>query len=348
MNRKPATRRNRQIIRPSSSDGNRSSSDLSSLSPQASGSDVWDHEKRGSKKRKSDSGEAYSHCIECPEKDEKIRELTKSLENIRLGNEHKRQASELESMTAMYHDMKRKYEAEREAKENAILRLSKLTSSRLRDNNPNIADLSDEYRPTKLAEIYSEMYDNEWTDAYEGLDGIELSEEDIIRFLLELIMIVYKKCKTLAESQLQTLVKMIVAPFSSENINDVPEEIKDVIKGIKDYRKSHARETINVVQKHIEDSREVKYLDIDQVNIYFKACVKLCWLAVHQDPPLVLDVEQNSSSTFDSKRFQEYTKTGPYVGFVVWPALLLHENGSLLRKGVAQGAQSAGRLCELS
>lgn len=35
------------------------------------------------------------------------------------------------------------------------------------DNNPDIADLSDNYRPTKIAERYQELYDNQWTDAFE-------------------------------------------------------------------------------------------------------------------------------------------------------------------------------------
>ena len=38
---------------------------------------------------------------------------------------------------------------------------------KLTDNNPNIADLSDRNRPTKLAERYTELYDNQWTDAFE-------------------------------------------------------------------------------------------------------------------------------------------------------------------------------------
>ena len=46
-------------------------------------------------------------------------------------------------------------------------RLSKLMGQKLTDNNPNIADLSDMNRPTKLAERYVELYDNQWTDAFE-------------------------------------------------------------------------------------------------------------------------------------------------------------------------------------
>jgi len=50
-------------------------------------------------------------------------------------------------------------------------RLSKLMGQKLTDANPNIADLSDLNRPTKLAERYTELYDNQWTDAYDLIDN---------------------------------------------------------------------------------------------------------------------------------------------------------------------------------
>ena len=57
-------------------------------------------------------------------------------------------------------------------------RLSATASAKLTDNNPNIADLSDENRPTKLSEQFSELYDNEWTDAIETLTGTESNVEN--------------------------------------------------------------------------------------------------------------------------------------------------------------------------
>lgn len=40
---------------------------------------------------------------------------------------------------------------------------------------------------------------------------------------------------------------------------------------------------------------------------------------------------------FDNAMFRANTATGKYTDFIVWPALLLHTNGPLLLKGVAQG-----------
>ena len=50
-----------------------------------------------------------------------------------------------------------------------LYRLSELAGARLKDNNPAIADLSDQNRPSKMSERYSELYDNEWTDVMEAV-----------------------------------------------------------------------------------------------------------------------------------------------------------------------------------
>lgn len=61
-----------------------------------------------------------------------------------------------------------------------------MASAKLTDGNPNITDLSDIHnRPTKLAEQYSELYDNEWTDAYDVLNTKGMAEEKACRVLLE-------------------------------------------------------------------------------------------------------------------------------------------------------------------
>ena len=44
-------------------------------------------------------------------------------------------------------------------------RISEIAGARLKSNNPAIADLNDQNRPSKLAEKFSELYDSEWTDA---------------------------------------------------------------------------------------------------------------------------------------------------------------------------------------
>lgn len=71
------------------------------------------------------------------------------------------------------------------------LRLSKIAGSKLTSNNPDIADLNDDNRPTKLAEKFSQLYDDAWTDSMEELTGGELRLDDrgAIGFLLRIVMV---------------------------------------------------------------------------------------------------------------------------------------------------------------
>jgi hypothetical protein len=65
-----------------------------------------------------------------------------------------------------------------------------LASSRLRDNNLNITDLSDPNRPTRIAEKMAELYDNQWTDAFDALEQTDKNEKEIINTLLESLVVI--------------------------------------------------------------------------------------------------------------------------------------------------------------
>ena len=71
----------------------------------------------------------------------------------------------------------------------SYFRLSEVTGDKLRTDNPNVADLSDPNRPTKLGEMISELYDNEWTDTFEELQRNGRSERASIRILLETFLV---------------------------------------------------------------------------------------------------------------------------------------------------------------
>ena len=69
-------------------------------------------------------------------------------------------------------------------------RLSKVAGTKLTHENANITDLSDPDRPTKIAEKFSELYDNEWTDALEELNSLgETEERAALEFLLDIVMV---------------------------------------------------------------------------------------------------------------------------------------------------------------
>lgn len=73
----------------------------------------------------------------------------------------------------------------------------------------------------------------------------------------------------------------------------------------------------------------------NRMRTFVEKCVKFCWLSCIQDPPLVLLYCKNGDK-FDDKLFREYQRTGKLVDFMVWPALLLHDKGPVLARGVVE------------
>ena len=61
-----------------------------------------------------------------------------------------------------------------------------MAGDNIRHGNPNLADLSDPYRPTELGKMFSEIYDNEWSDAYEEVKG---AEKDRIKILHRIMLV---------------------------------------------------------------------------------------------------------------------------------------------------------------
>ena len=66
-----------------------------------------------------------------------------------------------------------------------------------------------------------------------------------------------------------------------------------------------------------------------------------------QDPPVVLMFSGKQGTSFDGQLFTTYTTEGRKVKFIVWPAILLYNDGPILRKGVAQGKKKKKRSAKL-
>ncbi|XP_052794314.1 uncharacterized protein LOC128227638 isoform X1 [Mya arenaria] len=227
------------------------------------------------------------------------------------------------------------------------LRLSKALGGRLNDGNPDIADLSDKNRPTKLGERYSELYDNQWTDAFDVFDKQGMSERDVIKLLLKILqfylMVInslclikdtYDFCQKKSLEQMQNIIQ---AMLIKDNMSG--KEVPSLrLKQYKDCRKEVGEESGKAVLE--EYLRTLKYSSAAskplQVQPYVKECVLLCWLMCLQDPPVVLDKPRGRGESFESEMYRAYTKNGKKIEFLVWPAMLLHKDGNVLCKGVAQ------------
>lgn len=73
---------------------------------------------------------------------------------------------------------------------------------------------------------------------------------------------------------------------------------------------------------------------------FVKSCLEICWLMSIQDPPLSFASDPKYMDILDTNKYKFYTKTGSFIDYVVWPPLMLHIEGPLLSKGIAQACSS--------
>jgi hypothetical protein len=85
-----------------------------------------------------------------------------------------------------------------------------------------------------------------------------------------------------------------------------------------------------------QDRGSLTQEEVDSCSQYIEKTVHLCWAMIIQDPPVCLYWDITPKETFNTTYFSHYTRSGKAYDYVVWPSMMLHENGPVLRKGVAQ------------
>nr|XP_022324775.1 myosin-6-like isoform X11 [Crassostrea virginica] len=258
-------------------------------------------------------------------------------------------------------------------KERLLTRLSEVAGAKPTAGYSNITDLSDSNRPTKIAEQFSELYDDLWTDVFEKLcQNSKMSNKDAIRTLLQYVEKSYARCKEISTERYRNIVAELTlwrlampdtetsqkkwdntprgkttptegkekTNFSTDDftVNPVLSMVGlDVtnLSYIKNMLKSSAEKTSVLVEEVIWKQVAIEP-SMEFVKPYVKKCVRLCWLMVAQDPRVYIKPSEEPGSKFDKDYYREFLSSGQVLDYVVWPALLLHENGPLLQKGVAQ------------
>ncbi|XP_053399565.1 uncharacterized protein LOC123557239 [Mercenaria mercenaria] len=254
-------------------------------------------------------------------------------------------------------DLKFEKETMRKQIDELKTRLSTLAGRKMVDNNPDIADLSDPFRPTQLAEKFREIYDEEWTHAFEELDMVSHDESKIIDVISGLIKEIEKFCSYTSTQQISAMEKSCTEEIVNPKVaiqkhqgslkGKTPSEMNSsqmdtINKMIRDLRKSmgalSVRPLIQIFdEKWMKPMRQDKKLpstskDTDK---FVEKAFEIIWLMKIQNPPMEFKW-QIRDEKFDRERFTFYTKRGDKVGQTVWPAVLLHEDGPLMSKGIVQ------------
>ncbi|KAK3602819.1 hypothetical protein CHS0354_026370 [Potamilus streckersoni] len=241
---------------------------------------------------------------------------------------------ELEAKERRLKEQEKAIEDIKQAKDEALIRLSHEIGRKVSEGNPNITDLSDHKRPTKLGEIYSELYDNEWTNAFEVLtQTLKLNGEKAVELLLKILQESSKHASDLSQSNMKKIEKLLLGS-SEEPTPNCKRLLREARKHVNiEKAEDHIQAYVKTLAAR---SDERTYLKKKQVEIYSKKCFQLCWLMSIQDPPVVLSKDPTRGSCFDTNIYRLFTHSGDKFDYVVWPALLLYNDGPIIVKGVAQ------------
>ncbi|KAL3879569.1 hypothetical protein ACJMK2_031863 [Sinanodonta woodiana] len=298
----------------------------------------------------------YSCLCPCRTRDnyKELDDTNEKTENEDLKQKLVAKEQDLETLNIDYNDLRRRndelqgllrkkeYDLDKFRIYNNVLltRLSEMGAMQLTEGNPNIADLSDHNRPDKIAEQFSELYDNLWTDCYIVLDRLTKSERETVETLLTILKTVYDISLNRSQMIMSDARKALVAfagMSDEESEKALDSLIQETLHKMKSYRTKHFK----AVPKDIAKEINVKLVEtIGQQEVtacceYIEECVRICWLMCMKDPPMYIFCEKED--VFNKNHFMEYTEKGHKVSYVVWPALYLYQNGPLMRKGVAQG-----------
>lgn len=221
---------------------------------------------------------------------------------------------------------------------------SKRASQALRHNNPHMADLSDVNRPTKIAERFSELYDNDWTEAFDVLSNKKREDEKkIVHLLLNIVEEAYRFCKQESDEQIKKMHSAIldILKFGTSKGTEGISPVDSTL--LVQYRKDHAVLAIG----RLQEAFFARLKNICQTTVgekepskngtmakYGNKAVELTWWMCVQDPPVYM--YPTKGQPFKPDFYRPYTKSGNTVDFFVWPALRLSENDAILSKGVVQ------------
>lgn len=232
-------------------------------------------------------------------------------------------------------------------------RVSSLANQHIYDGFPSFKYANETLHPTNVAEKFALLFENEWKLAYEDLADRGYHDEECVYKLMRVIRYAYPFCQQIAEDQIIELIHTMEHPnVRSRSINYLDKatllhkftSAHNLPSGVatrlaKEYRRSSATMSVPSIIQYFKESTasrlELNYKTLVSMNSYVDHCIELIWYMCVQDPTMILRWP-DPDDVMDPTIFKYYKKKGTVVKHAVWPALYLHEAGSMLKRGCAR------------
>ena len=214
-------------------------------------------------------------------------------------------------------------------------KLTDIMGRKLLDGNPNITDLSDANRPTKIAEKWVELYDNTWTDAMEDceaqgskLDNASKEENEVkaVKNLHDFIENTYKHMVEHREKFEAQRAEQYTPPKGTNTTQ--PDVTRDELTEyfFKD----------GVLKDGFSNNKHANLPTSKNITIFMNQANTLIARMLCQVPACVLE-STTPGLPLNTSIERHYQKSGSHVKYSVWPSLFLYKDGPILIKGVSEG-----------
>lgn len=228
--------------------------------------------------------------------------------------------------------------------------ISQLAAERLRDGNT--VSLEDITTPKHVADMFTDLYNKEWSLAYEELNKTYRDGAETIQHLTRIIKHAYDYCRKTAERQLVNIFmhtenEMLYPNISQTSRTALEAQVRPdrhmiaiVREGdntLREFRRYAAVASLPVVKwlfyedilKTIQPAQRPTSAQV----AYIDRCIEVCWLMCVQTQAMHLEFCEKGERP--TTIFRPFTRMGSTVQNCVWPALFLHKDGPLMEKGVA-------------
>jgi hypothetical protein len=91
-----------------------------------------------------------------------------------------------------------------------------------------------------------------------------------------------------------------------------------------------------VLQKCVEEYKSTHEEVLKSELKFVEKCAELCWTMRISGPTMVIEHTNLEGTKFDNSRFNRCKLESSQTELVVWPCLLLYENGPVVTKGIVQ------------
>ncbi|KAL3878808.1 hypothetical protein ACJMK2_031136 [Sinanodonta woodiana] len=218
----------------------------------------------------------------------------------------------------------------------------------IRPDDNSDETLDDYNRAVRLAERFTDLFNNEYVEAFNELKRHRYFERDAVFYLLRFVKQAYDFCLLQRDKMLDEEVNGLDFRSRAALTNKpVDESFKRHLLG---RRKRTAHFFLSrLLKEYFEFAYErlLPHYPLDEiarmkVRRYAERCVEIVWGLCTQEPPVCMKwpSDRKQGETLDLLNlefYQPYTKPDKYVDYCVWPLLLLRENGPILKKGIVQG-----------